>query len=100
MIKLSALYPNNEGATFDMDYYCQKHIPMVRQLLGSACINASVEKGIAGLIPGAKADYIVIGQLYFENLEGFSSSFVRHANAIIADVPNFTTTTPIAQISE
>ena len=34
MIKLSVMYPNGEGKTFDMDYYCNKHIPMVAGLLG------------------------------------------------------------------
>ena len=34
MIKVSLMYPNREGAKFDMVYYCDRHIPMVQQLLG------------------------------------------------------------------
>ena len=48
MIKLSAFYPNGEGKTFDMDYYRDKHIPMVAALLGDACKAASLENGLAG----------------------------------------------------
>ena len=34
MIKVSVLYENTEGKKFDMAYYWNKHIPMVKQKLG------------------------------------------------------------------
>jgi uncharacterized protein (TIGR02118 family) len=100
MIKVSVFYPNEEGKTFDMTYYCDKHLPMVRRLLGSACTNATVEQGIAGGTPGSQPTYIAIGHLYFDKVEDFVSSFTPHANAIMADISNFTDTIPISQISE
>jgi len=33
MIKVSVFYPNDKGSRFDMTYYCDRHIPMVRRLL-------------------------------------------------------------------
>ena len=36
MIKLSVMYPTGEGKTFDMDYYLNKHIPLVGKLLGES----------------------------------------------------------------
>jgi hypothetical protein len=48
MVKISVLYPNREGTKFDMAYYLNHHIPMVRQLLGSALQGVSVEEGISG----------------------------------------------------
>jgi len=36
MIKVSVMYPSGEGSKFDMAYYCNKHIPMVRQKFGAA----------------------------------------------------------------
>ena len=100
MVKVSALYPNDEGKSFDMVYYCDKHIPMVRQLLGSSCTNVAVEQGIAGGTPGSRATYIVMAHLYFDNVDDFVSSFTPHANTIMGEIPNFTDTTPIIQISE
>src|SRR5437870_11797687 len=100
MIKVCVLYPNDEGKTFDMLYYCDKHIPMVRQLLGSSCTNAAVEQGIAGGTPGSKATYIAMTYLFFEKLDDFISSFTPHANTILGDIPNFTDTTPVIQINE
>jgi len=52
MIKVSVFYPDREGSKFDMDYYCNSHIPMVREKLGPACKNVAVEHGIAGATPG------------------------------------------------
>ncbi len=36
MIKVSVLYPHSDGTSFDMDYYCNNHMPMVREKLGDA----------------------------------------------------------------
>ena len=100
MIKVSVFYPNNEGAKFDIDYYCNKHIPMVRQKLGAACKTAAVEQGIAGATPGSRPAFIALGHLYFDSVEAFQSAFGPHAGPILADVPNYTNTTPVIQIGE
>ena len=75
-------------------------MPLVRKLLGASCTNASVDEGIAGGTPGSKAPYFAIGHLYFNNIEDFISSFGPNANAITSDIPNYTDTTPIVQISD
>ncbi|MEU7811166.1 hypothetical protein [Pseudonocardia sp. NPDC049154] len=51
MIKVSSLYPYNEGSRFDMDYYLGQHIPMVQEKLGAALKGVSVEQGAAGGTP-------------------------------------------------
>jgi len=100
MIKLSVLYPNQEGKTFDMDYYCNKHIPMVAKLLGDAVKGASVEEGLGGGAPGDPATYIAMGNLYFDSMESFQNSFGPNAPQIMADVPNFTNLEPVIQLSK
>ena len=100
MIKVSVFYPNNEGAKFDIDYYCNKHIPMVRQKLGAACKNAAVEQGIAGATPGSRPAFIALGHLYFDSVEAFQTAFGPHAEAIMADIPNYTDIQPTMQISD
>jgi len=100
MIKVSVFYPNNEGAKFDIDYYCNKHIPMVRQKLGAACKIAAVEQGIAGATPGSRPAFIALGHLYFDSVEAFQTVFGPHAEAIMADIPNYTDIQPTIQISD
>ena len=100
MIKVSVLYPHSEGKKFDMKYYCEKHMPMVRQKLGSACKSIAVEQGVAGGAPGAPPTYVAMGHIYCESAEAFQTAFGPHAAEIMADIPNYTPIQPIIQISE
>jgi uncharacterized protein (TIGR02118 family) len=100
MIKVSVLYPNRPGAKFDMDYYCNNHIPMVQQKLGAACKRVGVEQGIAGMGPGAPATYIAMGHIYCDSVAAFEAAFAPHAQTIMDDIPNYTDVEPTIQISE
>jgi len=48
MIRVSVLYQNAEDKKFDMAYYINKHMPMVKQKLGSACKRVDVDQGLGG----------------------------------------------------
>ena len=100
MTKVIVLYPSGKDKTFDMDYYVNKHIPMVAGLLGDAVKAASVEKGIGSDQPGVPAPYAAVGNLYFDSVEAFQNSFGANAEAIIADVPNYTNIEPVVVVSE
>ncbi len=100
MIKVSVLYPNSDGCKFDVDYYCNKHMPMVKDLLGEACTGVAVEKGVAGGAPAAPAPFAAAGHLFFESLEAFQKAFQPHAEAILGDIPNYTNVQPVIQIGE
>ena len=98
MIKVSVLYPR--GGKFDMGYYLERHVPMVREKLGAACRGLSVEQGLAGVAPGAPPPYAAMGHLLFDSIEAFQGAFAPHAAAIMADAANYTTVEPVVQISE
>jgi uncharacterized protein (TIGR02118 family) len=100
MIKVSVLYPSGANSNFDMNYYLTKHIPMVKEKLGTACKNVAVEEGIAGGAPGAPATYLAMAHLTFDSVDAFQKAFTPHAEAIMRDVPNYTNTQPTVQISE
>lgn len=100
MIKVSVIYPNAEGKTFNMDYYCNTHVPMVGVLLGDALQGATVEKGIGGGAPGEDAPYAGMGNMYFNSVEDFQNAFGPNAEKIMGDLPNFTDITPVIQVSE
>ena len=100
MVKLTVLYPNRAGANFDMKYYLDQHIPMVRRLLGSALKGVEVEQGISGEDPGSPAPYITITHLIFDSVQAFQASFAPHAQAIGDDVPRYTNSEPVIQIGE
>ena len=100
MIKVSVFYPAGENKKFDMDYYCKRHMPLVQQTVGAACKSMAVEQGLAGGAPGAPPTYAAMGHLYFDSLAAFETAFLPHAQALLADVPNYTNIQPVIQISE
>ena len=100
MIKVSVFYPNTEGKKFDIDYYSSTHFKLVTKLLGDAFKGGSIESGLGGGAPGSSAPFIAMGNMYFESVESFETSFGPHAAEIMGDLPNFTDIEPIIQISE
>ena len=100
MIKVSVLYPGGAGSTFDMDYYLNRHIPMVLAKLGTACKSAAVEHGLGGATAGSAPAFSAMGHLYFESVEAFHSTFGPHAGEIMGDIPNYTNVEPTIQVSE
>jgi uncharacterized protein (TIGR02118 family) len=98
MIRVAILYPNSEGAEFDMDYYMSKHLPLAQAKTG--CTSFGADLGLSGGAPGVKAPYIAIGYLTYESLEHFQSSFSRGGDEVRADMVNYTNVKPIVQISE
>ena len=69
MIKVTVFYPYSEGQTFDIDYYCNKHMAMVKELFGEVLKGMTVEKGIAGPVPNSPALYAAMGNMYFDSIE-------------------------------
>jgi uncharacterized protein (TIGR02118 family) len=100
MIKVSVMYPNASDATFDMAYYLDRHMPMVRDLMGGVLKGVNIEEGLAGGQPGVPPPYTVLCHLLFDSVDAFQSAFDTHSPAILADIPNYTNTQPTLQISQ
>lgn len=100
MIKLSVMYPMSDGARFDFDYYCNKHIPMVLALLGDACKGAMVDQGLCGANPQLPATHLAVAELLFASVPEFEAAFGPVAAQAMADLPNFTDIQPLVQISQ
>ncbi len=100
MMKISVMYPNTPGVTFNHDYYRDKHMPMVKARMGSHLKSYTVDKGVAGGAPGAPAPYIAAGHLFCESVETFQAGFGPHTQEIMGDIPNYTNATPLIQMSE
>lgn len=100
MFKVSVMYPNQEDARFDFQYYCTTHMGMVRKhLTPYGLVKTGVEKGVSGG-SDLPAPYVCIGHLYFEEKEGYNKGMAKWAPLLRRDIPNFTNIIPIRQISE
>ncbi len=102
MINISILYPNNNGARFDLRYYIDKHMPMSIELLGTHAgfRGVSVEHGLGGGIPGTEAAYVAMCHYQFDSVENFMAAFMPHAVVLQGDMPNYTDIEPVIQVNE
>ncbi len=101
MIVVTVMYPQEEGATFDMDYYLTTHLALVGDKWGSMGMKgARVLKGVGGGEPGSPPPYQVMAVVDFESMEAFQAAVGAHGDEIFGDIPNFTNTTPVVQISD
>ncbi len=100
MIKVSVLYPKSAESRFDISYYCESHIPLVRERFGDLCKSISVEQGLSGATPGSEPPFLALGHMCFESIEDFQAAFGPHSAEIMGDIPNYTNVQPIIQISE
>jgi uncharacterized protein (TIGR02118 family) len=100
MIKVSVMYPNKPGARFDHEYYRDKHMPLLKERMGEACLYYTVDKGLAGGAPGESATYVAMCHFFCDSVESFQGAFGPHAPEIMGDIPKYTDLAPTIQISE
>jgi uncharacterized protein (TIGR02118 family) len=96
MIKVSIMYPNTPGVQFDLDYYRDKHLPLIQRRLGAGLKYYTIDKGLTG----ETTPYVAMCHLICDSLEAYRSSRAPHAEEIRGDISNFTNQTPVTQISE
>ena len=100
MFKVAILYPNGEDKTFDMDYYENKHMPMMAGLLGKNLNFYEIDKGIAGRTPNDKVPFVAIGYFYIDDVTEYNKVIGQNINAIRTDIGKYTNIQPTIQISE
>ena len=100
MIRVSVMYPYGADKKFDMDYYIEKHRPMVREKLEPhGLVKLEIDKGITAGLEGGSPIYLYVGYLYFNSMEDYQKC-LPYAPELFGDVPNFTDIEPIMQVSE
>jgi uncharacterized protein (TIGR02118 family) len=86
------LYPSSEDATFDHDYYRDKHVPLAVKSWGLS--GAQIDKGLDG-------PYVAAVHFEFDSIEALQTALGAEATgAVMADVANYTNITPVTQTSE
>lgn len=100
MFKVEILYPNGEDKTFDMDYYENKHMPLVAGFLGDNLKFYEIDKGMSGRTPNDKVPFVAIGYFYIRDVAAYNKAIAENRDAVISDIKNYTNIQPIVQISE
>jgi uncharacterized protein (TIGR02118 family) len=92
MIRLSVLYPSAEGASFDHDYYRDTHVPAAVEAWRP--VATEIDRGVGG-------PYVAAVHFMFASQADLDAALAAEGTAAIqADVANYTSITPVLQISE
>ena len=92
MIRMSVYYPAVEGASFDHDYYREKHVPLAARTWSPRSVE--IDKGVDG-------PYVAAVHLTFDSLDALQEAMAAEGTAdVLADVANYTTIAPVLQTSE
>lgn len=91
-VRISVFYPAGEGETFDHDYYRDVHIPLCQKLWEPTDVR--IDRGVVG--PNEAAVHMI-----FPSREALDAALASESAAqITGDVKNYTTISPVIQISD
>lgn len=102
MVKVTILYPDQNGTHFDFTYYSEVHMPRSVQLLGthSGYRGVSVERGLSGTDPGSLPAFVALCHFEFTSVDAFLEAFMPHAVELQEDMANYTDIEPVIQFNE
>ncbi len=90
MFCMTVSYPRSDKATFDMDYYLNSHLPLVKERFGPLGLVQIVLRTDVARKPGGESQYFASVDLVFDSIESFKKATATHGAEINADIPNYT----------
>ena len=95
MFVVSVLYPPGD---FDLDYYRDTHLPLVRRLLEPAGMSGMGYWRPSEMDEGAP--YQLVAELRFPDRATGLAALNAHGPETQADIPNFTPVTPVIMMGD
>ena len=97
-VTFMAMYPDETDSNFDLDYYINDHIPLVKKLWGSSLLSVRVIKGVSNT--ESSPMYQIIAILEVDSIDNLHQLIAKHGPELGADFPNYSRVKPTIQISE
>ena len=100
MATITVIYPRDEQARFDFDYYQKHHLPLLQRRWGEHLAGMEALRGTA-TPDRSEPPFMAIAILRFASKEAMrAANGGEHGAEIFADIANFTNIRPIVQINE
>ena len=101
MICLTVLYPKTADSHFDLAYYLDTHVPLVKARLTPHGLTAvNMQQGLFSGAPGTPPLYAMITGLVFNTVEEMSDGMGTHGPELLGDIPNFTNAAVQTQVCQ
>lgn len=81
-----------------MNYYLNKHIPLVKKLFADACLRIEVEEAIIAANTKDTQPFYASAHFTFLSLVQFNEIFDSHGPEILQDIESYTNVEPVIQI--
>jgi uncharacterized protein (TIGR02118 family) len=99
MICVAVMYPNATDVKFDIDYYRDQHLTLVRDCYGPFGLSG-LEMDEALSKQGKNASpYLAIAYMLFSSIDEFMRAYKEVGKKVMGDISNFTDIEPTIQIS-
>ncbi|MGI4779224.1 MAG: EthD family reductase [Janthinobacterium lividum] len=97
---ITVLYENVDDATFDLDYYMARHMPLVDEKFKPFGMTGWRVLKAVGAPFGGKPAYSVIANLEFDSASQFLDAVAAESGPVFGDVPNFSNKSPVVVIGD
>jgi uncharacterized protein (TIGR02118 family) len=97
---ITVLYENVDDATFDLDYYMAKHMPLVDEKFKPFGIKGWRVLKAVGTPTGEKPLFSIIANLEFDDAAQFKAAVAAEGGPVFGDVPNFSNKSPVVVIGD
>ena len=97
---ITVLYENVDDATFDLDYYLTKHMPLVDERFKPFGIKGWRVLKAVGSPSGDKPAFSVICNLEFDTADQFRAAVAAEGGPVFGDVPNFSNKSPVVVVAD
>lgn len=96
VVKATVLYPNDDDATFDMNYYLKTHMPLVSEKWQQYGLKGWEVIQFEAGADKVKPTYSVQATLIWDSADDLGKAVASpEAKEVFADVPNFSNKQPL-----
>jgi uncharacterized protein (TIGR02118 family) len=96
---ITVLYPAKGNEAFDFDFYFNRHIPLIKDILGNSLHRIEVRRGQSAQ-DGGTPTYVAVISIWIADWEAYEKAMAARAQELIDEVPLFTKVMPIIQTDE
>jgi uncharacterized protein (TIGR02118 family) len=96
---ITVLYPAKDNEQFDFEFYRQRHIPLIEDILGNSLHRLEVRRGQPAP-DGSPPTHIAVISIWIADWPAYERAMAVRSQELIDEVPLFTKVMPTIQVDE
>lgn len=97
---INILYPAKDNDGFDFKFYLDRHVPLIKDILGKSLHRIEVRKGASDQHGTGAPNYTCVISIWIADWPAYEKALAARAPELIAEVPLFTKVMPQIQTDE